>query len=844
MGEVYLAQDTKLERPVALKFLPEWLSQDDQARENLVSEARAASKLNHPNIVSIHAVEEIDDKVFIVMEHVEGESLKELSAGPDLTLEKIIDVADQIADGLAAAHGRGIVHRDIKSENIIVTSTGQVKVLDFGLAFSGDSPRIVDKDSTAGTMAYMSPEQLQGEKVDHRSDIFSFGVVLYELITGRLPFKGDYEASLIYSIVNEQPEPLNRYRPDAPDRLQGIISRALEKDPAKRYQSIPDLRSDLKQISEGAAMDGNLITAGRRRRYFRAIFALLVLAAALLVVFKLVPGIFGDGTGELKTIAILPFDNLGQEEDTFFANAVAGEITTQLTKVGGLNVISRASAMQYRQSGKGACEFARELRADYVLEGTVYWDKSGDVSSVMITANLIVVKNQTQKWSESYVRDFDQIFDVLAEIASNVADSLNVHIPELVRLYMEEAPTDSLDAYIHYMRGNEYFSRSWSEQDLKIAIDMYQQAVESDPGFALAYAALSSGHSAMYREFYDRTNRRIEKAKRAVDRALDLEPDLPEAHFASGMYYYSSLQLDSALVELTFAQRRQPNNSEIYSALGGVQRRQGKIDSALVNYQMAFKLNPLSPLKAFDISYTYGLIREYSLAREYLDRAVSIAPDWALPYVYKAWLYLFCEGSKEDAARVLDEASGKVDLAQTEYREYYWWLSRILDDDFSRTLERITPGTDTTSYYLYRARIYGFMNQPRLKEAYSDSARMMLEDRVKSQPNEARYHSQLGLAYAGLGQKKMAISEGTKAVELVAASGEAQNAQFWVANLAEIYVLTGEFDSAVETLGMLLSIPGFASPQYLKIDPLWTPLKDHPGFLELVEQNNDARAAQ
>jgi TolB-like protein/Flp pilus assembly protein TadD/predicted Ser/Thr protein kinase len=837
MGEVYLAEDTKLKRSVALKFLPDWLSSNKQARERLTREAQAASKLSHPNIVSIHAIEEVDALVFIVMEYVEGESLRELLQGVKLTIEKVLDLGIQIAEGLAAAHQAGVIHRDLKPSNILIDPDGRPKMADFGLARVKRDEKLTTAGLALGTLSYMSPEQVQGEVVDNRSDIFSLGVVLYEMITGHLPFKGEYEASILYSIVNETPEPLSEHRPAVPDSLQKIVFKCLEKDPSLRYQSTSEVIYDLRRIVEGGATGDQ---AGKRRgtrpRLAVILFAALFLAAAAIIIFGLIPRTLRYDIPQRKMLAVLPFDNLGQSADAYFADGITDAITTRLAKVEGLGVISRASAMQYDRSEKSLREFGTRLGADYILDGTVYWDKSTDVSKVKINTNLIRVKDDTYVWAESYRRDLDKIFDVQAEIAQEVTQALNVVLLEPERLSLREKPTDSLDAYIYYLRGNEYFNRSWGERDLAIAIEMYQNAVKSDPTFAVAYASLSRGHSAMYRELHDRTDQRMGAAKQAVEMALNLEPDLPEAHYALGMYYYNYAKFDSALVEFAIAQKSQPSNSDLFSAIAGVQRHQGKIDQAVANYEKAFRLDPLSPLKAFDLGLTYGLMREYSAAKSYMDRAISIAPDWPLPYIYKAWLYLCWEGNKKRAAEIIQEASEKVDLVQSEYREYYWWLSRILDDDYSKTLERITLGTDTTSYYLYRARVFGLMGKPHLKEAYSDSARVILEPRVKSHPGEARFHSQLGLAYAGLGRKELAISEGRRAVELLPAAGEALDAQFWVANLAEIYVITGEFDAAVEQLNVLLAIPGFASPQYLRIDPLWKPLRNHPGFVKLLER--------
>jgi TolB-like protein/tetratricopeptide (TPR) repeat protein/tRNA A-37 threonylcarbamoyl transferase component Bud32 len=832
-GEVYLADDTQLERPVVLKFLPGKLTRDEQARKSLIDEARAASRLNHPAIVSIYTVEETADRVFIVMEYVEGRPLKDLIRYKDMTTAEIIAIAANIAEGLEAAHRAEIVHRDIKSANIIVTPSGGAKILDFGLALPAHGRASQAEGSTVGTLAYMSPEQVGGGHIDHRSDIFSFGVVLYEMITGRLPFTGDYEASLVYSITNDAPEPLGRYRPYLPSGLQKLVLKTLEKDPALRYRDISELLSDLKGISANGAEKGH--SRKRRNRILAAAIIGAILVAAAVISLILVPG----GAGEPVTIAVLPFEDMGERADTAFGGAVAGEITSQLTKVGGLNVIARSSAMQYKKSGMNAVDFARSLHADYVIEGTVLWGKKDMTIWVKITPNLIRVRDGTQVWSDSYEEVLYDIFGVLVEISVKVIHHIGSVLEEKERVYVQRPPTENDTAYLMYLRGGYYLGRSWDRQDIELAIEMYQEAVDLDPDFALAYAWLSDAHSTMYREFYDRTENRADLAKSAADKALRLEPDLPDAHLALGMYYYSLMMPDSALHELAVARRSQPNNSEIYAAIAGVQRRRGNIDSAIENYLKAFSLDPRSYLKAFDISYTYGLKREYSLASDYLDRAISIAPDWPLAYVYKAWLCLFAEGSKQKAAAVLEQASTRVDLAQTEYREYYWWLSRILDDNLETTLKRITPGEDSVSYYLHRARIYRFMQKPEMTKVYSDSARAILEPLVISQPAEPRFHSQLGLAYAGLGRYEDAVDEGGRAVALLQRSEEATNAQFWVASLAEIYMLAGDYDSAVGTIQMLLQIPGFASPQYLMIDPLWEPLHDHPGFKKLIATSSE-----
>jgi tetratricopeptide (TPR) repeat protein len=405
------------------------------------------------------------------------------------------------------------------------------------------------------------------------------------------------------------------------------------------------------------------------------------------------------------------------------------------------------------------------------------------------------------------------------------------------RLRLEKTASSNLKSYLSYLRGNYYFNRSWNEDDIKTAIDFYWDAVENDTGYAVAYSALSIGHSTMYREYYDRTDARLRLARETAERSLELIPGLPEGHYAMGMYYYGLAIYDSAMVGFDIVRKNQPSNSDVYTAIAGVQRRSGEFDSAVENYIKAFELDPLSYLKAFDIGLTYGLSRDFGGAHTYLDNAIALAPDWPFPYIYKAWLLIFENGDKAEASRIINDAGSRADLESSEYQEYYWWLSRIIDDDYQLTLDRIKLESDTVSYYLYKAQVYRLMGKRVIQKAYCDSASIVLEGKLRDSPDEARYASQLGLAYAGLGNNNEAVSMGLKAVSLAPTSREALYAQFLVTNLAEIYVVVGDYDSAVRQLKVLLAMPGFASIPYLKLDPIWKPLYDHPGFRELIADN-------
>lgn len=828
-GEVYLAVDTKLDRKVALKFLPQVSGVSEENRKRLLDEARAASRIKHPNIISIFTFEEFQGRDFIVMEYIEGKSIKELASEGDLAIDRFISIILQIAEGVNAAHRAGIVHGDIKSDNILIDEEGTVKITDFGLAKFREYRDRTGTEPISGTFPYMSPEQIQGDRVDHRSDIFSMGVVTYELISGQLPFKGDFVASIVYSIVNETPAPLEEYRDDVPEGLQQVVSKMLAKNPDDRYGDATEIISDLEKIKGGPEAE-----MADKFGWKRLISIVAILAAvSLFWIFK--PS---ENTIPGKTVAVLPFDNLGVETDQFFSDGISNTIRTNLASIGGLKVISRTSSIQYREKTKSLPDIARELNADYILEGTCALDKSAAVDKVKIACDLVKMPEDVHLLVREYVRVANDILGLQSEIAVDVALQVDSTIQKSDRLRLEETTSTNLKSYLSYLRGNYYFNRSWSEDDIRTAIDFYWDAVENDTGYAVAYSALSIGHSTMYREYYDRTDARLKPARETAERSLDLIPGLPEGHYAMGMFYYGIAVYDSAMFEFDLVRESQPGNSDVYTAIAGVQRRLGEFDNAVENYIKAFELDPLSYLKAFDIGLTYGLSRNFAGAHTYLDNAIKLAPDWPLPYIYKAWLIIFERGDKAEASRIINDADKRVDLKRSEYQEYYWWLSRIIDDDYKITLNRIKLESDTASYYLYKAQTYRLMGDNVARKAYCDSAGRVLEEKLKSTPDEARFTSQLGLAYAGLGRRDEAVSLGLKAVSLAPTSREALYAQFLVTNLAEIYVVVGDYDSAVRQLKVLLSMPGFASIPYLKLDPIWKPLYDHPGFRQLISENH------
>ncbi|MEW5796691.1 MAG: protein kinase [Candidatus Zixiibacteriota bacterium] len=827
MGEVYEAEDTELGRNVAIKLLGSSVPPDDHIRRRFQQEARIAASLNHPNIVTVHDVGEYQGRPFFAMEFLSGESLRDRFKSGPLPIDNATDILIQLCHGLAEAHDAGLVHRDLKPSNIMIGDEGQVKILDFGLAAARVSSRD-SGESGSGTIYYMAPEQLKEESVTPASDLFALGVVLYEMLTGRRPFEGEYEASVVYSIVNDDPVPPEKHRADIPEHLVSIVKRLLKKDPTARY---PGVNAILTELGETQRQPAAPIAMSRVRRLTP--WLAVVLLAAITAV-SLIPWTGLDqNRSSRRMLAVLPFENLGSPEDEYFADGVVDAVTTHLARIGGLGVISRTSSMEYRASGKSLPQVGSELGCRWLITGTVHWDRNSTPSRVRVHASLVDVASDTHIWANSYERVLGDIFALQSEIASDIASELQLVMRDSDLQALAMRPTDNLDAYDFYLRGNQYFNRSWEESDIEIAVGLYERAIEQDPEFALAYAMLARGHESMYWEYYDHTDNRKLLARRAADRALELERNLLEGHLALGYYYYHcEIDYVRALEQFQLAALRWPNNAELHSAIAAVQRRIGPIELALVNFLKAAELDPRSHLKLFDVGLTYGLMRKYRQAEVYLDRVIALAPDWPLAHVYKAWLEIFRDGDVTAARAILARGAKRADLARSHY---YWWLSRVIEPDPLTVLDNMKLGSDTAIYYLHRAEMFRLLGKHDNETRCADSARAMLEDRVRLYPDNARFHSYLSLAYTGLRQRESAFDHGRRALELLPTTRDAFDALFFALNFAQTCVVFEEYDKAIDQLQFLLSIPGFVSPSYLQFDPLWRPLHNHPRWKELIK---------
>jgi non-specific serine/threonine protein kinase len=855
MGVVYLAEDTKLKRQVAIKFLPRHVSANEEEQRRFEREAQAAAALNHPNITQIYAIEEADEQLFIVMEYIGGKELKHLIINDQLSISKTLDYAVQIAEGLQAAHEKGIVHRDIKSANIMITEKGQVKIMDFGLAKVGQGMQLTKEQSTLGTAPYMSPEQIRGEEVDQRTDIWSFGVVFYETLTGQLPFKGDYEQAVIYAILNEEPKTLTTVRTDISEEIQNIINYALQKNPTERYQKIQELLSDLKNVGsksvetktdESSKADSIPLIVSKPKFIYYGIGLVILFAISVYFIFS--PKKLNSpqkSNSEKKMIVVLPFENLGLSEDEYFADGLTEEITSKLSGLSGLGVIARQSAKQYKKTTKSVRQIGEELGVSYILQGTVRWEKVAGNEHVRVTPQLIDVIEGTQIWSQASEEILSSSFKLQSKIAESVVQAMDIKLALSEKQTLITDITTNAEAYSYYLRGITAGRKSFNESDYRIAEEMLLKAIELDPNFSRAHAELSYIHSSIYWEYYDHTESRVLKAKRAAEKSLELEPGLIEGHIATGWYYYlCKLDYGNALAEFHHVLKFQPNNTDALSGVAMVYRRQGKILEVLDYLRKSLEINPRDQVMNTNIASTLILLRQYNQSEQYVQMALSLTPDWRELYTTKAWIYLLKSGDVEKARTVIKLADQQNIQVATGFDIFVQTVTEITGPDYKQSLDFLQnmrhEVCDYQFFYiprsLFLAKIYGLNKNKILELAYYDSARVVLEKRIKEFPDDARLHSSLGIAYAGLGEKDKAIKEGKRGVELLPIKKEAWNGFYRETDLAKIYAMVGEYDLAIDKIDYLLSIPGELSVSYIRIDPVWKPLFTNSRFLKVLEK--------
>jgi serine/threonine-protein kinase len=862
MSRVFVATETALGRRVVIKVLPPELAAGLSV-DRFRREIQLAASLQHPHIVPLLAAGPARDMLYYTMPLIEGESLRtRLAREGELPIGETVRILRDVVDALACAHEHNIVHRDIKPDNVLLSHHHGL-VADFGVAKAlseATGPSSVTSTGLAlGTPAYMAPEQATADPhVDHRADIYAVGALAYEMLTGRPPFTGSSPQAVLAAQVTQTPEPITKYRPSVPQTLAALVMRCLEKRPADRFQTAEELLHLLEAMATPSAgthptaarpafalarsISAALRALQRHRAAYVALGALIVLGFAWSI------SLYRDdrGAGAAKaSVVVLPFENLGREEDAYFADGVTEEITNRLTAIGGLRVISRNSAKQYRESSKPLRQIGAELGAEYALVGTVRWEGADDSTRrVRVSPELIKLADGTNIWAQRYDAIMAGIFQVQSNIAEQVAHALDVALAPGEQEALATRGTASSQAYDYYLKGQEYFRRTGGldETDLRSAEVLFRKALEADSMFALAWAALARTHDGLYWFYYDRSDSRLAQEKAAAERALRLQPDLSEGHVALAYYHYHGrLDYGAALKALGQARILRPSDGEIFTAIGLVQRRQGAWEQAFENLKQGAELDPRSPSAQGDAGETALLLRRYGEAEHYLERALTLTPDEPQTYMLLAWNELLSTGDSTTARRLIRTGLDRVGPARFLPRlgkASAWPLLVLAVDDpllVLRQADISAFGSDTDNYYLLHAEVRRHQGQFREARLYADSARDVVQ---RSKLRDALHHGFLGWALALHGEKTDAIRHGRTGVEMLPFSKDAMQApaQIWL--LARIYALVGEPDSAVAQLKILLSVPSLVSITELRINPFWDPLRGNPQFERLVAQRD------
>ena len=646
MGVVYKAHDTKLDRIVALKFLPQQITVSDEDQSRFLLEARAISTLNHPNIATIYDIDEVDGQTFLVLEYIPGGTLKSTlkylkSEDKEFSLAEVLDYGIQAAEALAHAHRHQIIHRDVKTDNLMLTDEGKLKLTDFGLAKFRGSAQVTKTGTTVGTAAYMSPEQIRGEEIDQRSDIFSFGIVLYELLTSHLPFRGEFETALSYSILNENAPPVKSLRKDAPEALEKVINQCLEKEKTKRYQSTDDLVAELRKVQQEITATVTIVAKQSRVPWIIAAFIAVLAVTGIFVFYpKSAPTVANS-----KTIAVLPFNNLTeQKEDEYFSDGITEDILTQLSKIADLSVISRTSVMQYKGTKKNIHEIGKELNAGMILEGSVR--RAGD--QVRIVAQLIDVNSDKHLWADTYDREYKQIFAIQSEIAQRIASSLQAKLSVAEKERLVNSPTTNVEAYNAFLQGR-YFTDLRTREDLQKSIVCYERALKMDPNYARAWAGLAMAHSGQADDGFVPVEEGYAKARKEIEKALELDPNLAEAHAIMGnMKMYYDRDWSGAEASLRRALDLEPGNTTAMLHEGRLAANLGRFDEAISLSRRAIVLDPLRTLAYVRLGSVADSAGRWEEAEGAIRKTLELSPRYFDAHETLGEIYL-AQSRLEDA---------------------------------------------------------------------------------------------------------------------------------------------------------------------------------------------------
>ena len=858
MGEVYRARDTKLKREVAVKVLPQSLAADPDALARFEREALAVAALSHPNILAIFDFGTQDGTAFAVTELLEGETLRGKIDGAAVSQKQAIDWCLQIVKGLSAAHGKGVIHRDLKPDNVFVTRDGHVKILDFGLA---KREEVTPEEQTSaptgsghtapgtvmGTMGYMSPEQLRGLPVDQRSDIFSFGAILYELLSGRKAFKRDTATDTIVAVLKEEPPDLTQTGRNISPALDHIVSHCLEKDRDNRFQTAKDVTFALSEASSPTTA----VTSGvqavvvpertSRRNALIAGAIVAALAVAGLLIWKW-PKSGTPAAGGPKRIAVLPFENLGASEDDYFADGITDEIRAKLTKVPGIEVLARGSSTPYKKTTKTPQEIAEELSASYLLTATVRWQKGSAGSRVQVIPELVEVHGDAppaSKWQQPFDAALTDVFQVQSDIATRVAQALGVALAAKEEKSLAERPTENLAAYDAFLKGEEA-SSSLSRTDpptLRRALTFYEQAVALDPGFVLAWARLGYGNALLYANGVPSPSVEA-RSREAAEKATALAPRRADGHKVLGDYQrLVKKDFARALQHYDEAVQLAPADAEVLGARGRAEITMGRWDAGLQDFQEAARLDPRST--GILRSYSDALLRvgRRDEARQMLRRFAELDPN-SLPQLWYTVVSYLGGGDLSGARRTVADARPR--LSQPELVAHiaaFYDLVWVLDAEQLELLRRLSPAAfddDAAGWAMCQAEAAWLGGDVAGAREYAGKSVVGFGEQLAAAPGDAQLHAARGVALAMAGRGAEAVQDGERALDLGGPDKDLNAGPFILYSLARIHVLNGEMEKAIDALERLVKVPNLVTRGWLRIDPYVAPLRSNPRFQKLV----------
>jgi serine/threonine protein kinase/Tfp pilus assembly protein PilF len=869
MGEVYLATDITAGRKAALKLLPMRFTGDAERLKRFQQEAHAVVALNHPNILTVYEIGQDHSIHYIASELIEGETLRQHLTRGRIEVGEAVDVAIQMASALAAAHNAGIVHRDIKPENIMLRRDGYVKVLDFGIAKLAESAFAeatadgaesvtlaeTNLGSILGTVRYMSPEQASGAPVDKRTDIWSLGVVLYEMVTGHEPFTGDTPREVMTSILEKEPVRLTSYNKKTPTELRQIVGKALRKDRTERYQSVSEMLQALKNLRRN--LESEVVPSFLRwTKSPIAAVALLVFALVLALPFYRHRNLTTTSSVPKASIAVLPFENLSEDKgNAYFAEGIQEEILTRLASIADLKVISRTSTQQYQSKPRNLREIAQQLGVANIVEGSV--QKAAD--QVRVSVQLVNAQSDSHLWAESYDRKVTDFLGVESEIAKRIAESLKTKITGREEQALAVKPTNNPEAYDAYLRGLAFEGRSSSSYGsynpylVGQAAGFFERAVQLDPNFTLAWARLSHMNAHLYFSGgLQSTSAQSDTAKRALDNAQKLEPNSPETLLALGYYQYYVLG-DYGIAKSTFrlVNKMLPSSSEVPYALGRVARREGNWDESVTYFEQALTLEPRNVELLMELAETYGMVRQFPAALKLYDRVLDIKPNDLIVMAEKASIYQ-AQGNLPEAATFLseineqthDELTFDTKISQLRLERNYGEAVRLLQ---ARLAQFHFDSQDEKAVHqvalAFTQRLAGDTADAK---ATAEQSRDILEglyrDESRSPKARAHYAANLSQAYAAMGEKDSALKTAAHAIMLWPRAKDPKVGPAFEENLVLIETIFGENSRAISTLARLLETPYGdlyngrpVTPALLRLDPVWDPLRSDPAFQKLCE---------